>query len=287
MAMNRELLGREYRQAEKHVIDTEQIRRHRDAICAQSFTPLPDYAQRVPASCSLTICQGALTAALLDGDLGLDAMRLVFEGLDISYVHEPILDNETAASATVTEITSTPDGERLLLDLQLCQPALGPVLNARVAFLERNPRPKPENDGHTGASTSTDAEKPRYYFEHAIPLRMDTLTELLDVLGEFNPIYRDVELAQLANLPGPCLPQSCVFALAHHAVEQALGKSAHRITRVAGRFARTPWVGDTLRVRVGSANGRNGFIEILDSTHRQVFADAFFEADSDDGETQV
>ena len=170
MAMNRELLGREYRQAEKHVIDTAQIQRHRDAICAQSFTPLPDYAQRVPASCSLTICQGALTAALLDGDLGLDAMRLVFEGLDISYVHEPVLDSETSASATVTEITSTPDGERLLLNLQLCQPALGPVLNARVAFLERNPRPKPENDGHTGASTSTDAEKPRYYFEHALPL---------------------------------------------------------------------------------------------------------------------
>ena len=282
MALNRELLGREYRQAENHILRPEQIHRHRNAICAQSFAPLPSREAHVPASLSFHICQGALTSVLLDGDLGLDSMRLVFAGLDVSYLHDIELDRQTTASAVVKEITSTTEGESLTLDLQLRQAATDPCMQARIDFLERNPRPKPNDEAQLSESPHPNSDELQIDFVHELPLRKDALMEMLDVLGEFNPIYRDEELAQLANLPAPCLPPSYIFAMAHHAVEQALGDTPHRIKRISGRFARAPWVGDTLTVRVGAKNGRAGFIEIRDSAARKVFADGLFEAGIDE-----
>lgn len=282
MAMNPELQGREYHQAETYRISAARVASYRNAMALQFGHPgSAEVGTGVPLALPLVMCQGALSAALLDGDLGVDTMRVVYRALDVSFHRAPALDLDLGVSARVQEISKDEEGVRLVVELQLEQ-ANQSLLCASAEFLERHPRPKSraEEAQLTRERNHANRDSLQIWFESTVHLNLKSVERMLDELGEFNPVYRDVELAQLANLPAPCVPPSYIFALAHQVLEQALAGNTHKLRRLGGRFARPAWIGDTLHLEVGSADGNTGWLHIRDGAGRTVFAHGTFEAAS-------
>lgn len=280
MAMNPALQGRTYQQAEVQHIRAERCASYQEAVSAQlNDAHSEEPSHQIPPALPLVMCQGALSAVLLDGDLGLDTMRLVYRALDVTFHRLPPLDAEIQASARVEQIRQEKEGSQLLLKVQLEESNGPPVLTATAEFWERNPRPKSiAEDEREGLPPSlADKGALQIFMEQKVELRLDAVAQMLDELGEFNPVYRDVELAQLANLPAPCVPPSYLYAIAHHVLSRALGNDAVHLKSLSGCFARPAWIGDTLQVEVGSEDGESGWLQIRDGAGRSVFADGRFE----------
>ena len=246
MPMNRALIGKEYVQVEPFAVTAEGARAYAEATNARVVD-----AASVPPMYGVAYSFGALTAPMLDGQLGVDLMRLVHGEQDMHFVRAVHVGDVIRSSSRIAAIVGKSTGEVVQVAITSKNQRGEVVLEARSDLFIKGARKrehleseKAERAREEEAFTSAE---PR--FTSMVTVAADQSLRYAQASGDKNPIHIDTSVAQLAGLPGIILHGLCSMAFMHNAlVEQVGGGDLMSIARLAVRFHRPVLMGDVLAV---------------------------------------
>jgi acyl dehydratase len=202
-----------------------------------------------------------------DKELALDMLRLVHGEHDVRFVRPlrpgdvvvlsgELLDHQVKASGTVVTFGLYGDvgGER--------------VIDGRTAYFVRAPK-KP--DAAPSAPRPAPEPLPEPSWQVTQPVADDQALRYAAASGDHNPIHTIEAVAQAAGLPRTILHGLCTMAFAaRDVVDHAAGGDPARLARLAVRFARPVFPGDTLTMQVWDEGPGELAFQTLDGRGRAV-----------------
>lgn len=257
MPLNRELVGKEYEQAEEVAVTREAAKGYADATDADIAAYQGDDAV-APPMFGVAYSFGALTAPIVDGELGADLMRLVHGEQDMRFC-APVRPGDVIRSRSrIARIEEKSTGELLDVAIESVNQRGEKVLEVTSGLFIRGPRRK-DKVKEERARQSADEESfealPRL-FEVKQIVAPDQSLRYAAASGDRNPIHVDEDVARMAGLPGVILHGLCTMAFVHNALVRHFGGDPMKVARLAVRFSKPVLMGDELTIDVrGPAEG--------------------------------
>lgn len=256
MPLNKDLVGKTYEQHEAVTVTAEAAR----AYAAATDANLPAYEGDdaiAPPMFGVAYSFGALTAPILDGDLGADLMRLVHGEQDMRFLRTVKPGDVIRSRSTIERIEEKSSGELLVVGIDSVNQRDEPVLRVESGLFIRGPRRRDKVEGER--KERAEAEDA---FE-ALPRRVlakqlvsaDQSLRYAEASGDRNPIHVDEDVAKMAGLPGVILHGLCTMAFVHDALTRHLGGDPTRVQRLAVRFSKPVLMNDELTIDVRGPEG--------------------------------
>lgn len=256
MPLNKELVGKTYEQHEQVTVTAEAAR----AYAAATDANVPAYEGEgaiAPPMFGVAYSFGALTAPILDGELGADLMRLVHGEQDMRFLRPVHPGDVIRSRSTIERIEEKSSGELLVVGIDCVNQRNEPVLRIESGLFIRGPR---RRDKVAGERKERDDAKDAF---EALPARFsvtqrvapDQSVRYAEASGDRNPIHVDEDVAKMAGLPGVILHGLCTMAFVHNALTRELGGDPMRVRRLAVRFSKPVLMNDELTIDVRGPEG--------------------------------
>jgi acyl dehydratase len=257
MPVNRELIGKEYTQREPFPVTAAGAKAYADA----TGLALEGDASTttVPPMYGVAFSFGALTAPMLDGQLGADLMRLVHGEQDMRFVRPVHVGDVITSTSKILDVVDKSTGEVVQVGITSKNQKGEVVLELRADLFIKGPRKKEhlaaEKQERAREEDAFNAAPPR--FTSTVTVAADQSLRYAAASGDKNPIHTSDETAKQAGLPGIILHGLCTMAFVHNAVVAfEAGGDPWKVARLAVRFHRPVLMGDGLTVQVrGPAGG--------------------------------
>lgn len=281
MPLNKDLVGKTYEQAEEVEVTAEAARAYADATDANIAAYAGDDAV-APPMFGVAYSFGALTAPILDGDLGADLMRLVHGEQDMRFLRPVRAGDVIRSTAKIESIEEKSSGELLVVGIDSVNQRGEAVLRIESGLFIRGSRRKgkvaEERQARADAGEAFEAQPP--LFQATQRVAADQSLRYAEASGDRNPIHVDDEVAKMAGLPGVILHGLCTMAFVHNTLVRHERGDPSRIARLAVRFSKPVLMGDELTIDVrGPSSGplavqvqnqrgdmvlQNGVVELAD-----------------------
>ena len=263
MAMNQDLIGRTYEQAEPFEVTQDAARAYADATDA-GIAAYEGEGAMAPPMFGVSFSFGALTAPLFDPELGADLMRLVHGEQDMRFL-APVRPGDVIRSRSrIARIEEKSTGELLDIAIDSVNQRGERVLEIVSGLFLRSPRKKEGlTDDRTRRAPSEaafDALPKR--FEARVKVAPDQSVRYAEASGDKNPIHINDDVAKMAGLPGVILHGLCTMAFVHNALVRELGGGPMKVTRLIARFSKPVLMGDELTIDVRGPEGGPLVIEV-------------------------
>jgi acyl dehydratase len=255
MAMNRELIGKTYEQAEPFEVTPGGVSAYADATSSDIDAYSGDEPV-APPMYGVAFSFGALTAPVLDGDLNVDLMRLVHGEQDMRFVR-PVKPGDVIRSVgKIADIQQKSSGELLLVDIDSRDASGETVLQVTSSLFVKAPR-RHSREKVSGERAERDAQRAAFdalpqLFSATQKVAEDQSVRYAEASGDRNPIHVDDDAAKMAGLPGVILHGLCTMAFVHNALVRHFGGDPARVARLAVRFSKPVLMGDELTIDVRS-----------------------------------
>ncbi len=235
MSLNRDCIGREYTQFEEPAITLESVRAYAEAINQK------EDASVVHPLYGFCLSFGALTAAILDGDLEADLLRLVHRTQKV-ISHAPLqIGQDVKATSTISKIVEDESGSSLTVEVQLHEKTSGVLLQSHES--EQFIRTRARHKKRIVEDTAN-----RHDNTLALTIDKDQSERYAKASGDPNPIHTDKSFAQMAGFPDRILHGMCTLAMTTSAIALDANKSLNDIREVGGRFVKPVYMGDKLSI---------------------------------------
>jgi acyl dehydratase len=253
MGMNRDLIGREYRQLEPFPVAGEAARAYAEATNALDIKA---YESLAPPMYGVAFSLPALGAPLFDPELHVDMMRLVHGDQHMHFARAVKPGDVIVARSKVDAITEKSSGEIIDVAITCTNQRGDVVLEAKSGLFVRGARKK-----EGGEPKEKDPDDEAF---SALPVAWtvketvapDQSRRYAPASGDMNPIHTDDDVAKMAGLPGIILHGLCTMAFVHNACVRHAGNDPARITKLSVRFARPVLMNDVLAIEArGPATG--------------------------------
>jgi acyl dehydratase len=198
----------------------------------------------------------SVISAMTDPELHADLLRLLHSAQDIEFL-APIRPGDSIISTgRIASIETHQNGESMALELE-ARNARGEFINRTVftSFIRGRraaaafAQPKADDAIVRGAAQITVAQT----------IDRDQTSRYAAASGDLNPIHADVNVAQMAGLPGIIVHGLCTMAFtAKVMVDHLADGDPTRLKRLAVRFSRPVFPGDTISTKVWPVGDRNG-----------------------------
>lgn len=203
----------------------------------------------------------SVITAMTDSELHADLLRLLHVAQDMEFL-TPIRPGDSITStAQIASIEKHPSGETMALELAAHNAAGAPVNRTVFTIFIRGRR-----DRTAGADAKSADAAPRGepLAIVAQTIDMDQTLRYAEASGDRNPIHIDANIAKMAGLPGIIVHGLCTMAFTSKVmIDQLCGGDPTRLKRLAVRFSRPVFPGDTITTKIWPAGERDG---------RRVFA---------------
>jgi NAD(P)-dependent dehydrogenase (short-subunit alcohol dehydrogenase family)/acyl dehydratase/putative sterol carrier protein len=196
---------------------------------------------------------GLMMKLATDPDLALDMLRLVHGEHDMAF-HRPLRHGDVLQlRGTLRSLEEKSSGKVVTYGL------VG-FVDGQVA-LEGTTSYFIRGKAKDGEKKEAKVEEPPPPPTWAVrePVTPDQATRYAEASGDHNPIHVDPATARAAGLPGVILHGLCTMAFAQRDLVRHYGGDPRRLKRLAVRFARPVFPGDTLSLAVWERDGRVEF----------------------------
>jgi acyl dehydratase len=197
-------------------------------------------------------------SAMTDPELRTDLIRLLHAAQDMEFF-APIRPGDTiTAEARIAAIEAAPGGETLALNLTASNQHGELVNRTRFTVLIRGRRePTASVDFRTSAAVEPPESTPLARVAQTID--RDQTFRYAEASGDRNPIHVDEAVAKLAGLPGVVVHGLSTMAFTCRAVvESVCACDSMRLKRLAARFSRPVFPGDSITTTIWPAAEREG-----------------------------
>jgi acyl dehydratase len=203
-------------------------------------------------------------SAMTDPELHADLIRLLHSAQDMEFM-APMRPGDTiTAAARIGSIECGSNGETMVLQIE-AHNQHGEAVNrtAFTVFIRGHREP-----GAAGETKSAVAEGGAARGEPMLVVAQtidrDQTTRYAEASGDHNPIHVDENVARMAGLPGIIVHGLCTMAFTSKVmIDHLCGGEPARLKRLAVRFSRPVFPGDTITTKMWGEGNRNG---------RQVYA---------------
>ena len=256
MPLNKDLVGKIYEQHEVVEVTVEGARAYAEATDAR----IPAYegeGAMAPPMFGVAYSFGALTAPILDGELGADLMRLVHGEQDMRFLRPVYPGDRIRSRSTIERIEEKSSGELLVVGIDSVNQRDEPVLRIESGIFIRGSRrrEKVQEERKERAEAKDAFEELPRRFTVTQPVAADQSLRYADASGDQNPIHTDEDVAKMAGLPGVILHGLCTMAFVHNALTRELGGDPMRVGRLAVRFSKPVLMNDELTIDVRGPEG--------------------------------
>jgi acyl dehydratase len=262
MPLNRACLGKSYPPITTEVtLDALQSyaracnddnRRYFDAASGDRIVAPPMFA--------VVVTWLSVITAMTDPELQADLLRLLHSAQDIEFLAPIRPGDSITATARIASIETHQNGESMALELQADNGHGEPVNRTVFTSFIRGRRTAEA----TLAETKTDeaAVRDQPIITAAQTIDLDQTSRYAAASGDLNPIHVDANVARMAGLPGIIVHGLCTMAFtAKVMVDRLCDGDPARLKRLAVRFSRPVFPGDTITTRIWPAGDRDGHRE--------------------------
>jgi acyl dehydratase len=198
----------------------------------------------------------SVITAMTDPELQADLLRLLHSAQDMEFL-APIRPGDAITSTgRIASIEAHQNGESMALELE-AHNGSGEQVNRTVFTIFIRGR---RSSGSLAQAKGDDAGvrgAPMITAEQTIDL--DQTTRYAAASGDLNPIHVDANVAKMAGLPGIIVHGLCTMAFAAKVmVDRLCDGDPVRLKRLAVRFSRPVFPGDTITTSIWSAGNWNG-----------------------------
>ncbi len=220
------------------------------------FEAAPGVGIVAPPMFAVVVTWLSVITAMTDPELQADLLRLLHSAQDIEFLAPIRPGDSITASGRIASIETHQNGESMALELE-ARNARGETVNRIVFTIFIRGRRTPA----TNAEAKTDAVGVRGapIITVAQHLDLDQTSRYAAASGDLNPIHVDSKVAKMAGLPGIIVHGLCTMAFtAKVMVDRLCEGDPVRLKRLAVRFSRPVFPGDTITTRVWPAGDRAG-----------------------------
>jgi acyl dehydratase len=190
----------------------------------------------------------SVITVMTDSELHADLLRLLHSAQAMEFL-APIRPGDSITStAKIASLETHPGGESMALEL-VARNDRGDLVNRTVftSFIRGRRSSAPPVDSK--AEATNDRGAPLVTVAQTIDL--DQTSRYAAASGDLNPIHVDANVARMAGLPGIIVHGLCTMAFtAKVIVDQLCAGDPARLKRLAVRFSRPVFPGDTITTRV-------------------------------------
>lgn len=242
MGLNRARVGHRYEQVEPFEVTADRARAYADASGAADIEAYRGGV--VPPMYGVAFSFGALTAPLLDGELGVDLTRLVHGEQDMRFLGVVRPGDVVRSQATLRAIEEKSSGEVMTLDLESAVEGRSVLESTSTLFV----RGRRKRGGEAKPAAADPFAGLAPWFVDELTVAEDQSRRYAEASGDRNPIHTDDEAARMAGLPGVILHGLCTMAFVHNALVRHAEGDTSAVRRLAVRFRRPVLMGDTLAI---------------------------------------
>jgi len=260
MALNRNCVGREYREIETRV--TREAIRSYALACNEDNPRYIDPASPggiiAPPMFGVVVTWESLLNASGDPEVGVDVMRLQHGEQEMEFI-APIRPGDLITSRSrIASIESRTTGEALDIELTAQNQDDEPVLRAVTGLFIRGTRRDRSAAVATARETSRPEGEPIVVMSQTID--RDQTFRYAEASGDRNPIHVDENVARMAGLPGIIVHGLCTMAfVARVVVDSLCERDSTRLKRLRVRFARPVFPGQTINTLIWSDGEHGGW----------------------------
>jgi acyl dehydratase len=196
--------------------------------------------------------------AMTDPELHADLIRLLHSAQDMEFLAPLLPGDKITAAARIASIESGPNGETMVVQIEAHNQQREAVNRTAFTVLIRGRRDAAAvGESKRGAGDEVARGKPMAAVAQTID--WDQTTRYAEASGDRNPIHIDENVARMAGLPGIIVHGLCTMAFtAKVMVDHLCSGEPTRLKRLAVRFSRPVFPGDTITTWVWSEANRNG-----------------------------
>ncbi len=250
MPLNKDLVGKRYEQQEAFEVSASGARDYAAATDANIAAYEGEQAV-APPMFGVAYSFGALTAPILDGDLGAELMRLVHGEQDMRFVRSVRPGDVIRSTSTIERIEEKSSGELLVVGIESVNQRGEPVLRTSSGLFIRGSRrggKRRDDAGEQAAADPFAAAPPLFTAQQTVS--PDQSLRYAEASGDRNPIHVDDEVAKMAGLPGVILHGLCTMAFVHNALVRHHDGDPSRVARLSVRFSKPVLMNDVLTLAV-------------------------------------
>jgi acyl dehydratase len=285
MPLNRACLGKRY-SAEPAAITLEALQKYARAYNDPNprfFDPATPGAIVAPPMFAVVVTWLPVLSAMTDPELHADLLRLLHSAQDMEFL-APIRPGDLiTAGSTVASIESAGGGETMALALE-AENQCGQTVNRTTFTVFIRGR----RDTATSAESRVLAPagaRPQPLLVVAQTIDPDQTFRYAEASGDRNPIHIDHNVARMAGLPGIIVHGLCTMAFTSKVmIDNLCAGDPVRLKRLAVRFSRPVFPGDTITTHVwpaGTRAGRHTFaFETCNAEGLAVIRDGLVEIDA-------
>ena len=199
----------------------------------------------------------SVITAMTDPELQADLLRLLHSAQDIEFLAPIRPGDSITATARIASIETHQNGESMALELQAHNGHGEPVNRTVFTSFIRGRRTADATLAETKAEEAAVRGQPIITAAQTIDL--DQTSRYAAASGDLNPIHVDANVARMAGLPGIIVHGLCTMAFtAKVMVDRLCDGDPARLKRLAVRFSRPVFPGDTITTRIWPAGDRDG-----------------------------
>jgi acyl dehydratase len=198
----------------------------------------------------------SVITAMTDPELQADLLRLLHSAQDMEFL-APIRPGDAITSTgRIASIEAHQNGESMALELE-AHNGSGETVNRTVFTIFIRGRRAPGSLAEAKGADAGVRGVPMIAAEQTIDL--DQTTRYAAASGDLNPIHVDANVAKMAGLPGIIVHGLCTMAFtAKVMVDRLCDGDPVRLKRLAVRFSRPVFPGDTITTSIWAAGARSG-----------------------------
>lgn len=260
MPLNKACLGKRYSAAPVEVT-LEALQKYARAYNDPNpcfFDPAAPGGIVAPPMFAVTVTWLPLLSAMTDSELRADLLRLLHSAQDMEFL-APIRPGDViTASSTIVAIESAAGGETMALSLEARNQQDQPVNRTTFTVFIRGRRDAGASSAESRV-TAPAAAHPQPLLVVTQTIDPDQTFRYAEASGDRNPIHVDHNIAKMAGLPGIIVHGLCTMAFASKVmIDHLCAGNPVRLKRLAVRFSRPVFPGDTIRTSVWPPATRAG-----------------------------
>jgi acyl dehydratase len=260
MPLNRACIGKQYPSATTEVTleaTKEYARAYNDGN-PRFFDPNSPGGIVAPPMFAVVVTWIPVITVMTDPELHADLLRLLHSAQDMEFL-APIRPGDTiTTSAAIASIESTANGESMTLALA-AQNQHGETVNRSSFSVFIRGRRDSASAAHAHGDATPTPARSQPLMSVAQTIDRDQTLRYAEASGDLNPIHVDDNVARMAGLPGIVVHGLCTMAFTSSVmIDQLCAGDPSRLKRLAVRFSRPVFPGDTITTNVWPDGERGG-----------------------------
>lgn len=283
MPLNRACVGKKY-PAEPAAVTLEALQKYARAYNDPNprfFDPTAPGGIAAPPMFAVVVTWLPVLSAMTDPELHADLLRLLHSAQDMEFLAPIRAGDLITAASSIASIESAAGGETMTLSLE-AQNQRGQIMNRTTftAFIRGR-----RDAGAPAESRAPAAARLQPILTATQKIDPDQTLRYAEASGDRNPIHVDDNVAKMAGLPGIIVQGLCTMAFTSKVIiDNLCAGDPLRLKRLAVRFSRPVFPGDTITTSVWPAAprpGRHSFTyETCNSEGLAVIRDGLAEIDA-------